>query len=698
MKLDIQLFGASASVQSAKYDGRYLKLTLTETETSIENNTSTIYWKFESIGGSSSYYTIYNYGVYINGSQVYDGTSGDKTKNYSNHSLPVTKGSKDGYVTITHNADGTASDVSFSLHGKVYKSGTETHTGSLVLSTIPRASQPSLSTTTPTMGSAFTIYTNRVSDTFTHTIRYWFGNANGTIASNVATSTSWTPPLDLANQIPSSTSGVGTIYCDTYQSGNLIGTKTINFTLNVPSSVVPSVSFTNVSETGDVPSSWGVYVKNKSRIALAISGSGTYSSSIASYVISYYGGSITSASGTTSYLTQAGSTTFTGQVTDTRGRGASTTTTINVVDYYNPTISTAQVQRCDVDGNIDNNGEYMYISYGASISSVSNKNTPSAVYKVGYRVHNTGNYTYVNLTTNANSYSASGVLFSDGIKAASSSGTKVQFSSSNTYDIQFYVADYFTYYDNVQSLDTGFDLMNFNPSGKAMAIGKVSEAGANEELLEVGMNTDINGDLKIINPSEPRIYMDNTNTSGIVLLKNQYSTYIAGNNAIFFRPTHVYNNSDEMKLATGGDLYLKGSLIADGVVKSNIIYCRPQSDVSISAGSYVGITNLQQTYRVGSRLSVSNGQIEIGSGINYIKVSVLIGLNCSDDTLYSYLYKNNANYGFWLVAHTQGPYDAKSKEEIIPVSENDLISFSVYLGNGGSVSYTRTNIVVEAVG
>ena len=46
MKLNIQLF---ASVQSAKHDGRYLKLTVTEESYSVEDNTSTIYWKFESI-------------------------------------------------------------------------------------------------------------------------------------------------------------------------------------------------------------------------------------------------------------------------------------------------------------------------------------------------------------------------------------------------------------------------------------------------------------------------------------------------------------------------------------------------------------------------------------------------------------------------------------------------------------------------
>ena len=54
-------------------------------------------------------------------------------------------------------------------------------------------------------------------------------------------------------------------------------------------------------------------------------------------------------------------------------------------------------------------------------------------------------------------------------------------------------------YTNLQLLDAGFDLMNFNASGKAMAIGKVSEAGANEELLEKIRQKDSTLDIHINN-------------------------------------------------------------------------------------------------------------------------------------------------------------------------------------------------------
>lgn len=488
MKLNIQLFGASvsltASATSSTDDAaitsnqNYINLAIrVQTTKPTWNGNKTAYYQVTTTSQNNGTQTGSKYYFSIGSSSG----SGDKTFN-------VTLGPFD------HNADGTLNDVSISVYVKITDSTNRTATKSVVMGTIPRASNPTLSSGSVNMGSSVTIYTNRYSNSFTHTITYAFGNSSGTIASNVADSTSWTPPISLASQIPSAVSGYGTITCYTYSGGTLVGTKSVGITLNVPSSVVPSVSFTRVAEAGDVPAAWGIYVRTKSRIGLTISGSGTYGSSISAYRISYYGGAVTtaSASATTSYINQAGSITFTGQVTDTRGRSATTTTTINVVDYYNPTISTAQVQRCDVNGNIDNNGEYLWISYGASISACSNKNTPSAVYKVGYRVHNTGSYTYVNLTTNANSYSASGMLFTDGIKAASAGGTKVQFSTSNTYDIQFYVKDYFMEYTNLQLLDAGFDLMNFNATGKSMALGKVSEAGANDEKLEIALDTYIN--------------------------------------------------------------------------------------------------------------------------------------------------------------------------------------------------------------
>lgn len=81
------------------------------------------------------------------------------------------------------------------------------------------ASVPTLSSSNVDMGSVVTIYTNRASTAATHTIAYSFGSDSGTLATGVTTSVNWIPSLTLAKQIPSATSGYGTITCYTYVNG-----------------------------------------------------------------------------------------------------------------------------------------------------------------------------------------------------------------------------------------------------------------------------------------------------------------------------------------------------------------------------------------------------------------------------------------------------------------------------------------------
>ena len=70
------------------------------------------------------------------------------------------------------------------------------------------ASVPTVSSSSVNLGSAVTISTNRLTTSATHTLTYAFGNASGTIATNVGASVSWTPGLALAAQIPNATSGL----------------------------------------------------------------------------------------------------------------------------------------------------------------------------------------------------------------------------------------------------------------------------------------------------------------------------------------------------------------------------------------------------------------------------------------------------------------------------------------------------------
>ena len=182
-------------------------------------------------------------------------------------------------------------------------------------------SQPTVSSSSVNLGSAVTIYTNRQSTATTHTLLYSFGSTSGTIASNVGASVSWTPPLSLASQIPSATSGICTITCQSYNGGTLTGTRTCTVTLNVPSTVVPSISSVTVEDTNStVVSRIAAFVKGLSTLSVAITAAGVYGSTISSYRTSLDGVNYTAASFTaTKKLSVAGDMTMTVTVTDSRG-------------------------------------------------------------------------------------------------------------------------------------------------------------------------------------------------------------------------------------------------------------------------------------------------------------------------------------------------------------------------------------------
>ena len=92
------------------------------------------------------------------------------------------------------------------------------------------------------LGRAMTI-TIASSPGCTHSLTWKFGDRTGTIGENIGTQAQWTPPPDLADQIPNSPSGICTITCATYQNGTPVGTpQSVKVTLNVPQSLGPTVT------------------------------------------------------------------------------------------------------------------------------------------------------------------------------------------------------------------------------------------------------------------------------------------------------------------------------------------------------------------------------------------------------------------------------------------------------------------------
>lgn len=336
------------------------------------------------------------------------------------------------------------------------------------------ATQPSLSAATVEMGKSVTINTPAVNNAYRHTLRYSFGSASGTIATGIASSVSWTLPVSLANQIPSATTGSGTIYCDTYSGSTLLGTKSVSITLTVPGSVVPSAGTLSATLAEDTNGT-GLYVKGMGKAKLTLSGaSGAYGSSITSYTITGGGWTTTNSALTTGTLASAGNITFTATVTDSRGRKASTTRTISVIDYTKPGVAVCDVYRCDADGNRKKAGTYFAVEINASYSAITG-NILNITAR--YKKQSESSYgTAMNVTNNGKTVIGGGSI-----------------GASTTYDVLVTVADKYNSLLIQRTLSTKSVLQSFKRSAGA-AIGKVAELA---NWLDVAWDTRIRGNLQV---------------------------------------------------------------------------------------------------------------------------------------------------------------------------------------------------------
>lgn len=337
------------------------------------------------------------------------------------------------------------------------------------------ATQPTLSAATVEMGKAVTINTPAVNSSYRHNIWAAFGNAGVVIAERVVSGTTWTPDVNLASQIANATSGIATIYCDTFDAnGTQLGTKTISITLTVPGSVVPSAGTLSAALTDDT-SGTGLYVKGMGKAKLTLSGaSGAYGSSITSYTITGGGWTATNGTLTTGTLASAGNITFTATVTDSRGRKASTTRTISVIDYVKPGVAVCDVYRCDSSGNRKKAGTYFAVEINASYSAITG-NTLSITAR--YKKQSESDYgTAANVTNNGKTVLGGGNI-----------------GASTTYDVLVTVADKYNSLSIPRTLSTKSVLQSFKHSAGA-AIGKVAELA---NWLDVAWDTRIRGNLKV---------------------------------------------------------------------------------------------------------------------------------------------------------------------------------------------------------
>ncbi|WP_049511159.1 DUF859 domain-containing protein [Streptococcus pseudopneumoniae] len=254
----------------------------------------------------------------------------------------------DKTVTIRHDNDGKKSfglSAAFSGGGGWSPGTLSISRNSFTLSTIPRSS--SVSVSAGAIGSAVTVNINRQSSSFKHTVRYAWAGKSGTIATNVDTSTTWTIPMDFANDIPNSASGTGAIYVDTYSGSTKTGTQSTTFTASVPANVKPNftgISLSDLNSTAQnlIPNG-NTFIQVISNIKVAFNGAvGSYGSSITGYYAEIVGKnqSTSSNGGSLGIMNYHGTIKIRARVSDSRGRWSDTREiSATVLEYFAPALS-----------------------------------------------------------------------------------------------------------------------------------------------------------------------------------------------------------------------------------------------------------------------------------------------------------------------------------------------------------------------
>lgn len=338
--------------------------------------------------------------VTINGTQVYGGGT------YSDYDVGEHI-VKSGTMDITHNADGTKKFKVGAFTGWLYSNNNYSAAEKeFVLDSIPRLSN--LSVPVFEFGVAGTIGIEKASSKYTHTIKWYFGSSNGTIATKTsAISVKWTPALSLLTQMVDKTKGTGYLRVTTYNGDVSLGSYDADFTINAGADIKPTCTF-SMTDTKGYLSSIGACVQGKSKLVCDIAGTPAYGSPIVSYSVSVNGVKTTSASNpvTTSEVTGIGEKSVSVSVKDGRGRkSASVKQTITILPYAKPSViplsglSDIVCVRCDSDGTVNPSGTHLKVRCGRKYSSLTFNGTAHNKCLLRVRTKETDGGTYTAWTT-----------------------------------------------------------------------------------------------------------------------------------------------------------------------------------------------------------------------------------------------------------------------------------------------------------
>lgn len=301
---------------------------------------------------------------------------------------------------VGHDDDGNKTvTISFKVDINVGGYGSATVSLSIPLPQIKRAS--TISDVTGTLESAMTLDISRKDSSYTHNLKYEFGELSGTIATGVGTSCSWTPPLSLATAMPNRTSDWGQIVLETYSGSTKIGQTNCILTLNVPTSMTPSLGSITLTDSNtavkNLLNTANTFAEIVSDIKVAFNdATGVQGSTITGYhaEIVNKNQSTSDNNGNLGLMKWNGSAQVKAWVVDSRGRSSNAVTTnITVLEYFLPTLTFKAVR-----GDTNQSSDKIVVSRTAKIAPLKIGNVQKNSFKLSFKTAPFGTTTYTSDT------------------------------------------------------------------------------------------------------------------------------------------------------------------------------------------------------------------------------------------------------------------------------------------------------------
>lgn len=412
---------------------------------------------------------------------------------------------------IDHDTDGTKS-VTIALEFSCASINGGTGSGcavsdsvSVELTAIPRASSITKVTDT-VLGNICEVTWTPASASFYYRLKFIIGEWSHTtdiIHPNKTTEfayRSYAIPLEVADQIPDSSTGEMAVELHTYSDENAtvqVGASSeADFMVTVPENDLtrPTVTMA-LSPVSDLPEAFdGVYVQGKSKAQVDLSAEGKYGATIASYSMKAAARAYdVSGSFTSDYLSTPGETTITGYATDSRGFTGSVSKDITVLAYTKPKIlppageSEVVVARCDAEGNLTSSGTYLKIKAKRSYSLLTHDGVQHNYCAIQFRYKLANAESYSEWVTILNG----GSLASDEVETDALLGGVL--SAKATYMVEIRAIDDVGEY-GLTMIRIPTDTVYMHRTKNGMGLGKYVEG---ENLLDVAWDAHFRGEVRI---------------------------------------------------------------------------------------------------------------------------------------------------------------------------------------------------------